>query len=354
VLSAELSHRVGGLRLDVRFEVGAGRCLALAGPSGAGKTTILRLLAGTLRPRSGRVACGADTWVDTAHDVCWAPERRRCGYVFQDYALFPHLSAWRNVAYGIRGVARADRRERALELLERLGVAERADARPGELSGGERQRVALARALAAEPAALLLDEPLSALDSRTRADAMRTLVSIVSSSSVPVVLVTHEFAEASQLGDEVGVVDTGAIVQRGSPEALAARPASAFVADFTGAVVLTGTVRSSDDGLTVVELDGGGVVSSIDSGSGRVAVSVHPWEITLSPLREAFDESAQNHLRARVSSLTTVSNRVRVALAAGQPLLAEVTGRAAAELGLAVGSEVVASWKATATRLSAL
>ena len=350
-LSAELSHDVGGLALDVQFEVGAGRCLALAGPSGAGKTTILRLLAGTLRPRSGRVVCGKDVWVDMGRGVCWPPERRRCGYVFQDYALFPHLSAWRNVAYGIRG---ANRRARAIELLEQFGIAGRAEARPGALSGGERQRVALARALASEPSVLVLDEPLSALDSRTRAEAARTLGSIMSSGSVPVVLVTHDFGEASQLGDEVGVIDAGSIVQRGSPGALAARPASAFVADFAGAVVLVGTVRGARDGLTVVELDGGGVVSSVDSGSGRVAVAVNPWEITIGPLRRAFDESAQNHLRGRVSSLTPVANRVRVSLAAGQPLVAEVTGRAAGELRLTVGSEVVASFKATATRLTAL
>ncbi len=351
MLDVELSHRVGEIDLEVRFDVAAGNCLALAGPSGAGKSTILRLLAGVARPDHGRVLHEQSVWLDTARGVFMAPEHRCCGYVFQDYALFPHLSAWRNVAYGMRG---ADRRQRSIGLLDRFDMADRAEARPRQLSGGERQRVALARALAMEPAVLLLDEPLAALDVRTRADALRTLGSILQSASVPVLLVTHDFGEAGSLGDEVAVIDRGTIVQRGTAAALAAAPASGFVADFTGAVVLVGTVRSGGGGVTVVDLDGGGVVSSIDSGAGRVAASVYPWEITIRPGTAVADESAQNHLAGRVSSLNVVGNRVRVGVSAGQPLVAEVTGKATEELRLEVGSEVVASWKATATRLAAV
>jgi molybdate transport system ATP-binding protein len=355
VLQADLEHPVGDIELQVGFTVAPARCLALAGPSGAGKTTILRLIAGTVRPARGRIALGEDVWVDTASGAWLAPEQRRCGYVFQDYALFPHLSAWRNVAYGLRGVARTDRRRMAYDLLDRFGLVDRADARPTQLSGGERQRVALARALATEPAALLLDEPLAALDPRTRASAARELASTLHALEVPSLLVTHDFNEAALLGDEIGVIDGGRIIQRGSASQLAAAPATAFVADFTGAVVLSGTARSpSPDGLTVVELDGGGIASTTDRGAGRVALSVYPWEITIRQSvsgEPAPDDSAQNHLRARVLSVTTVGNRVRVGLSAGQPLVAEVTGKAAGELHLAVGSEVVATWKATATRL---
>ena len=135
---------------------------------------------------------------------------------------------------------------------------------------------------------------------------------------------------------------------------LAAAPASAFVADFTGAVVLTGTVRAPQDGLTVVDLDGGGVATTTDAGTGRVALSVYPWEITIRPAPDTADDSAQNRISARVLSVTEVGNRVRVGLAAGQPLVAEVTTQSAGDLSLAVGSEVVASWKATATRLVSL
>ena len=244
MLRAELGHSVGEIELDVAFDVPAGRCLALAGPSGAGKSTILRLLAGIVRPDRGRVTCGDDVWVDTTNGAWLPPERRRCGYVFQDYALFPHLSAWRNVAYGLRSSPGRTRKVKALSLLDRLGLTDRADAMPATLSGGERQRVALARALAPDPAVLLLDEPLSALDARTRASATRQLTATLRSLELPVVLVTHEFGEAALLGDEIGIIDDGAIIQRGSASELASRPSSAFVADFTGAVVLTGTART--------------------------------------------------------------------------------------------------------------
>jgi molybdate transport system ATP-binding protein len=351
VLRAELDHRVGDVKLQIRFDVEPGRCLALAGPSGAGKTTVLRLLAGTIRPDEGRITHRDEVWVDTTQGVCWAPERRRCGYVFQDYALFPHLSAWRNVAYGLRWMPARERRAVALDLLSRFGLADRADARPATLSGGERQRVALARALAPHPKVLLLDEPLSALDTRTRAAAGRELASTLRSLEIPVVLVTHEFGEAALLGDQIGVIDDGTVIQRGPPEEVAAKPASPFVADFAGAVVLTGTARTPDGELTVVDLDGGGVASTTDRGAGRVALSVYPWEITIGPPGTAPDESTQNRLSGRITSITAVGNRVRLGLAAGQPLIAEVTGRSRDDLKLAVGLEVMASWKATATRL---
>ncbi len=354
MLHAELGHAVGSIELDIRFDVPPGRCLALAGPSGAGKSTILRMVAGTVRPDRGRIANGEEVWVDTAAGVWWPPERRRCGYVFQDYALFPHLSAWRNVAYGLRSTPSGKRRETALELLDRFGLSELADARPATLSGGERQRVALARALAPRPNVLLLDEPLSALDARTRASASRQLTATLRSLDVPVVLVTHEFNEASLLGDEICVIDRGAIIQRGTATELAASPGSAFVADFTGAVVLTGTARGIAGELTIVDLDGGGVASSTDPGAGRVALSVYPWEITISHAHASADESAQNRLNATITSITTVGNRVRVGLNAGQPLVAEVTGKAIEDLQLAIGGPVIATWKATATRLVAL
>jgi molybdate transport system ATP-binding protein len=354
VLRAELAHAVGTIELDVRFDVRSGRCLALAGPSGAGKSTILRLLAGTVRPDRGRITIDDDVWVDTGAGVWWPPERRGCGYVFQDYALFPHLSAWRNVAYGLRSMPSSRRREVAFTLLERFGLSAVANAKPATLSGGERQRVALARALAPGPRVLLLDEPLSALDARTRASANRELSATLGLLELPVVLVTHEWGEAAQLGDEIAVIDRGTIIQQGSASELAAAPASAFVADFAGAVVLTGTARGPAGELTIVDLDGGGVACTTDRGEGRVALSVYPWEITISPSPTAVDESAQNRLSAKITSVTAVGNRVRLGLAAGQPLVAEVTGKAISDLQLDVGREVTATWKATATRLVTL
>ena len=354
MLRAEARTRVGALELEVALRVRPGECLALAGPSGAGKTTVLRIAAGLVRPARGLVEANGETWLDTGRGIDVPPERRRCGYVFQEYALFPHLSAWQNVAYPLTGVPRAERRERALELLGRFGMRELADARPRTLSGGERQRVALARALARRPAVLLLDEPLSALDARTRAGASRELAAVLHEVGVPALLVTHDFAEAAQLGDRVGVIDAGRVVQEGTPTELAAAPRNAFVADFTGAVVLTGTARAGAGGLTTVELDGGGVVESTDTGAGPVAVSVYPWEITIEPAGEEPHGSTQNRLLAEVLAVTTVGNRVRVSLAAPQPLAAEITLASAERLGLRAGATVNATWKATATRLVAI
>jgi molybdate transport system ATP-binding protein len=351
VLRVEAHTRLGELELDVALEVRTGECLALAGPSGAGKTSVLRVASGLLRPQSGRVACGGDTWLDTERGIDVPPEGRRCGYVFQEYALFPHLTAWQNVAYPLRGMSRSDRRERAQTLLARFGMGGLADARPRTLSGGERQRVAVARVLARRPGVLLLDEPLSALDARTRAGAARELESVLREVEVPALLVTHDFAEAARLGDRVGVIDAGRVVQEGTATELAAAPRSAFVADFTGAVVLTGTARSGRNGLTHVELDGGGSVASTDQGEGPVAVSVYPWEIAIEPESEAAHGSAQNRLGAEVLSMTTVGNRVRLGLAAPQPLAAEITQASASALDLRTGTRVVATWKAAATRL---
>jgi len=208
------------LELAVELAVAPGERLALAGPSGAGKTTLLRIVAGLLRPAAGRVAIGEEVWLDTAAGREVPTERRRCGVVFQDYALFPNLSAWRNVAFGMNG-ARRERRQRAEELLDRFGIASLADARPGSLSGGERQRVALARALATEPRALLLDEPLSALDPETRRQARRELQDFLTELPIPVLLVTHSQEEAALLADRIAVIDRGRIV---TEEAL--RPAA--------------------------------------------------------------------------------------------------------------------------------
>jgi molybdate transport system ATP-binding protein len=352
LLRVEARHRLGALALDVSLTVRPGECLALAGPSGAGKTSVLRVAAGLLRPEAGLVTAGEETWLDTERGIDVPPERRRCGYVFQEYALFPHLTAWQNVAYPLRRAPRGERRERALALLERFGVGHLADARPRTLSGGERQRVAVARTLAREPGVLLLDEPLSALDARTRASAARELAEVLREVEVPALLVTHDFAEAAHLGDRVGVIDAGCVVQEGSATELAAEPSSAFVADFTGAVVLTGVASAGANGLTTVRLDGGGEVTTTDSGEGTVAISVYPWEISIEPAgAEAAPGSTQNHLQAEIVSITTLGNRVRLGLAGPQPIAAEITAVSARELGLQAGARVTASWKASSTRL---
>jgi putative spermidine/putrescine transport system ATP-binding protein len=234
VLRVEARARLGALALDVALDVQAGRCLALAGPSGAGKTSILRVAAGLLRPEHGAVACGEEVWLDTARGIDVAPERRGCGYVFQEYALFGHLRAWQNVAYPLTGMPRRARRERAQELLERFGIGALADARPRTLSGGERQRVALARALARGPRALLLDEPLSALDPFLRVKMREELKALQTRLGISFIHVTHSQDEAMALADLVVVMNQGRIEQAATARDVFNKPASAFVARFIG------------------------------------------------------------------------------------------------------------------------
>jgi molybdate transport system ATP-binding protein len=349
-LEVTARDRLREFELEVDLHVnGEGRA-AIVGPSGAGKSTLLRIIAGLRRPDPGRVAVAEEIWLDSVRGIDLPPEERACGFMFQDYALFPHLSAWRNVAFGLPG-DRTTRRRRALEQLERFGVERLADARPSSLSGGERQRVALARSLARDPSVLLLDEPLSALDTRTRAHAGRELVTALRGAEALAIVVTHDFSEAALLAEEIFVMDEGRIVQQGTAAELSARPASAFVADFAGSVVLEGTARPVAGGLTEVELDGGGVVTSTDVLRGPVVALLFPWEISLEPAGASHESSALNRLQVEVVSLTEIGNRVRVGMSAPQPLVAEVTAESIRSLGFRPGSRATAAWKATATRL---
>jgi molybdate transport system ATP-binding protein len=314
--------------------------VALVGPSGAGKTTVLRAIAGLTRPRRGRVALDELTWLDTTTGVDVPPEQRRVGYVFQDSALFAHLSVLDNVCFG------ATDRGRARELLELLDIKRLEAARPRQLSGGERQRVALARCLARDPEVLLLDEPLSALDAHTRLTVRAELHELIARLGLPTLLVTHDFEDAATLADRIGVIVDGRLLQLGTPSDLVSSPDDAFVASFAGASLLLGVARPGRDGLTQVTLDGGGIVHSTDTGEGRVAVAVYPWDVALA--HSAQDDSAVNHLHAPVGSIVELGNRVRVRVG---PITAEITRSSRERLGIAVGEVLVATFKATAARL---
>ena len=211
----------------VEAELTVGReTVALVGASGAGKSTVLRAIAGLLRPARGRIAAGGETWFDRERGVDLPPEQRSVGLVFQDYALFPHMTVRQNIGYGGRRLVD--------DLLERLAIEHLADARPQGLSGGERQRVALARALAREPRVLLLDEPMAALDPHTRGGVRDELRLMLQAAALPALLVTHDFADARALADRVAVMDAGQVVQVGTPAELAAAPRDAFVAALVG------------------------------------------------------------------------------------------------------------------------
>lgn len=209
MLSAELQVTLRTHTLDLRFDVAPDRPLALVGRSGAGKTTTLRVLAGLLHPGRGRVTCAGTVWLDTVRGVRLPAEDRRCALLHQEDTVFPHLSCWRNVAFGARAVPRRDRRAHATAVLDGLGVAHLADARPREISGGERRRVALARALAARPPALLLDEPFSGLDRATRDDARAAVLATLDLARVPTIIVTHDPSDAAALGADVATLNDG-------------------------------------------------------------------------------------------------------------------------------------------------
>jgi ABC-type sulfate/molybdate transport systems ATPase subunit len=257
--------------LAVAFGLDA-ETIAVVGPSGAGKSSLLRTIAGLERPHRGRITLAKEVWLDTEEGVRLTPESRRVGYVPQDYGLFPHLTVAKNVRF-------AAKRYRP-DLLERLGIAQLADARPPQLSGGERQRVALARALAREPRVLLLDEPFAALDTTTRAQVRDELAEELRKLQLPALLVTHSFDDACALAQRVAVLDNGRIAQFASTAELLRYPATATVASLTGANVLDGTATPTTDGSTI-RLDGGGEVASSSSAEGTVQIAIHAWELEI-------------------------------------------------------------------------
>ncbi|HEX7043949.1 MAG TPA: ABC transporter ATP-binding protein [Burkholderiales bacterium] len=220
--------------LDAELACAPGEMLALVGPSGSGKSTILRAIAGLLRVRDGRIACNGAVWFDARTGVDWSPQRRRIGFVFQQYALFPHLSALANVMEALLDLSGAAREQRARDLLARVHLAGLEERLPRELSGGQQQRVAVARALARRPNVLLLDEPFSAVDRATRERLYKELAELRAELSMPVVLVTHDLDEALMLADRMCVLAHGRTLQAGPPFDVLSRPASVQVARLLG------------------------------------------------------------------------------------------------------------------------
>ena len=345
-MSADLGVRRGDFTLDLGLEIAAGQVVALLGPNGAGKSTALRALAGLLRITSGQITVGGRVVADAASGIHRAPHERPIGVVFQDYLLFPHLTVLDNVAFGslVRGLDRAEARRRAGVWLDRVGIADLANAKPRTVSGGQAQRVALARALATEPRLLLLDEPLAALDAKThllvRTEVRRHLGSFPGAT----LLVTHDPIDASVLADWLFVIEHGRVVQQGTPLDVARRPRTDYVARLVGLNLLAGLGQGHR-----VLLPSGGSVELAEPVSGDVYIAFRPAAVSLFVYRP--DGSPRNVWAGRIVTLEPHGEGVRVEIGEipdrSSSVLAEITPSAVVDLDLRPGSEVWAAVKAS-------
>jgi molybdate transport system ATP-binding protein len=339
-------------RFPPAFQIDADLCIpldespvtVLFGPSGAGKTTLLRLIAGLERPDSGSILFRGREWFGAA---CLAPQERRAGFLFQDYALFPHLTVGENVAYGSRD------REKTARIMESFGLNAFSRRLPRAISGGQQQRVALARALAADPALLLLDEPLSALDAASRARMRQELRRTLLASSVPAIVVTHDRAEAIALGDWIAVVVDGAIRQTGPIQGVFRKPSDPQVAESLGVEnILAARVAGRGSGLLTL-LVGNTQLQCVDGGeSGSVSACIRAEDVAVTrDLHQA--SSARNRIVGTIRSVSLEGPLARVEIDCGFPLVAVITAQSAGELAMQAGDSVCAIVKATSVHLLA-
>jgi molybdate transport system ATP-binding protein len=349
MLSVQVDKQLGAFRLEAAMEVGDRSVMVLVGESGSGKTTLLRLLAGLTHPDHGRIEVDGVRWFDGGAGVSMPAMERAVGYVAQDYALFPHLSAAENVAFGLRaqGMATSTIHSLVAVALDRLGIGTLAPRRPLELSGGQQQRVAIARAIVLEPRLLLLDEPLSALDVQTRRAIRAELRRLLAELPCTTLYVTHSPAEALAFGERITVLEGGRITQSGTREDLMRHPRSSYVAEFLGVNLFRGTLS-----IDVVDVRAQialpqGVLTITDGSQGEISAVVHPREITLALERPAG--TARNVFAGTIEELVPEppsGELVRVSLKTNPPLIAEVTRQAVDDLGLKPGMQVFASFKA--------
>ncbi len=352
MLSVQVSKRLREFPLEMAFEVRPAETLVIIGPSGCGKTTTLNILAGLVEPDRGRIALGSQLFYDHASGISVPAEKRKVGYVFQDFALFPHMSVSANVAYGLR--ARHHPKEeiagKVAEVLQLLGITHLAERRPDALSGGERQRVALARAIACDAEILLLDEPLGSLDAQTRSSVrgeLRRMLRIIGRIAI---MVTHDYVDALTFGDNICVIDRGRVLQMGPRQELLHNPRSRFVSELTGVNFYEGTVSAgSEDGLTQVWVGKSSLYAVSDHRElGGTLVAFFPSDVTITNQPPA--SSARNVFRARIEDIVHMGDKVRLSLDGALPMCAEITADALDDLAVGEGDTVYASVKATAVK----
>ena len=333
----------GAFTLDATVTARPGETVAVLGPNGAGKSTLMRTVAGFVAAQSGSVTVGERVVDDPTRGVFVPARDRGVGVVFQDARLFPHLRVEDNVAFGARarGVPKGEARDIARDWLSRLGIAAHAHARPLALSGGQAQRVALARALACRPSALLLDEPLAALDVQTRAEVQGELREVLRAFDGPTLFVTHDPIEAVLIAHRIVVLEAGRVVQDATPAEITSRPVTPYVARLVGTNLYSGRATAGE-----VALDSGGVLAVPGTAAGRVLVALRPSAITVHP-EPPGPSSARNTWRATVTALTALGDRVRLTVDRPPSTHVDVTAQAVAELDLRPGREVWLAAKAT-------
>ncbi|MGD8201566.1 ABC transporter ATP-binding protein [Ornithinimicrobium sp. W1679] len=356
-LDAHLVVEAGEFSLDLTLACAAG-VTALLGPNGSGKTTALTALAGLRRPRAGHVRVpGAPEpdWLDVDRGVDLPADRRSVGLLLAEPLLFPHLDLVENVAFGprSRGVPRRAARDRARLELDRVGLSDLARRRPRGLSSGQAQRAALARALATDPAVLLLDEPLSALDPQTRSSTRADLTRRLQEFDGVTLLVTHDPVDALTMAGRLVFLDGGRVSQEGTPAHVVAHPRTPYAAQVVGLNLLAGTVRTGPPVVVVVDGTGAEVVTAEEPGrpaaGSRALVTVDPAAVSVH--RERPAGSPRNVWPVVVTEVTMAGQRARIGLDGPVPLVAEITAGAVAELGVVAGTRLWASVKATEVRV---